>query len=136
MNIYTIYIKVIKLKRNISLCIKTIISCNIFRDNKTIYSGSQFGAYSRQNLVTKERKSVRPSRDLGETALRYNWQTPILLSVHNQDILYIGSQFLHRSFNQGDTWEAISTDLTQGGKEGNVAYGQKRKNICTRIQGN
>jgi WD40 repeat protein len=46
-----------------------------------------------------------------------------LLSPHNQDILYFGSNKLHRSLNQGDDWEAISEDLTQGGKEGNVAYG-------------
>jgi hypothetical protein len=55
--------------------------------------------------------------------LRYNWQSPILLSSHNQDILYIGSSFLHRSMNQGDTWTVISPDLTQGGKQGNVAFG-------------
>jgi hypothetical protein len=46
-----------------------------------------------------------------------------LLSSHNQDILYLGSNKLHRSLNQGDDWEAISGDLTQGGKKGNVAYG-------------
>ncbi|MDE3254260.1 MAG: glycosyl hydrolase, partial [Bacteroidota bacterium] len=74
-----------------------------WRDNKTVYSGSQFGAYSRQNLATGERKSVRPSRDLGEPALRYNWQTPILLSRHNQDVFYYGSNKFHRSFHKGDS---------------------------------
>jgi hypothetical protein len=60
---------------------------------------------------------------LGETPYRFNWQTPILLSSHNQDILYLGGNKLHRSLNQGDDWETISEDLTQGGKKGNVAYG-------------
>lgn len=93
------------------------------RDNKTIYSGSQFGAYSRQNLVTKERKSVRPSRDLGETALRYNWQTPILLSKHNQDVFYYGSNKFHRSFNRGDSLVTLSPDLTTNPVQGDVPFG-------------
>jgi hypothetical protein len=45
------------------------------------------------------------------------------LSSHNQDILYMGSNFLHRSMNQGESWEKISPDLTKGTVEGNVAFG-------------
>ena len=93
------------------------------RDNKTVYSGSQFGAYIRQNLVTHERKSVRPARDLGEPALRYNWQTPILLSRHNQDLFYYGSNKFHRSFNKGDSSVALSADLTTNPKQGDVPFG-------------
>ncbi|HCK06397.1 MAG TPA: glycosyl hydrolase, partial [Flavobacteriaceae bacterium] len=66
---------------------------------------------------------IQPKHSLGERPYRFNWQTPILLSSHNQDILYLGSQKLHRSFNQGDTWTAISGDLTKGPKQGNVSYG-------------
>ncbi|MFK7904970.1 MAG: hypothetical protein AB8B69_07595, partial [Chitinophagales bacterium] len=54
---------------------------------------------------------------------RFNWQTPIHLSVHHQDILYIGSNKFHRSMKQGDDWETLSGDLTKGGKKGNVPYG-------------
>jgi photosystem II stability/assembly factor-like uncharacterized protein len=93
------------------------------RNSNIIFTGFQFGNYYRINRSTDSQKYISPKVKKEEKPLRYNWQTPILLSSHNQDILYIGSQFLHRSFNQGDTWEAISTDLTQGGKEGNVAYG-------------
>ncbi|MEN9686766.1 MAG: hypothetical protein RLZZ28_2552 [Bacteroidota bacterium] len=94
-----------------------------WRDNKTVYSGSQFGAYSRQNLATRERKSVRPSHDLGEPQLRYNWQTPILLSRHNQDVFYYGSNKFHRSFNRGDSSVAMSADLTTNPKQGDVPFG-------------
>jgi photosystem II stability/assembly factor-like uncharacterized protein len=95
-----------------------------WRDNKTVYSGSQFGAYTRQNLTTRERRSVRPSRDLGETALRYNWQTPILLSRHNQDVFYYGSNKLHRSFSKGDSAVALSPDLTTNpATQGDVPFG-------------
>ena len=93
------------------------------RNPNIIFTGFQFGNYYRIDRSTDRQKYISPKAKKEEKPLRYNWQTPILLSAHNQDILYIGSQFLHRSFNQGDTWEAISPDLTQGGKEGNVAYG-------------
>ncbi|MFM1972661.1 MAG: hypothetical protein RL185_1343 [Bacteroidota bacterium] len=94
-----------------------------WRDNKTVYSGSQFGFYSRQNLATKERKMVRPSRDLGEPAVRYNWQSPILLSRHNQDVFYFGSNKFHRSMSKGDSLVTLSTDLTTDPTQGDVPFG-------------
>jgi len=93
------------------------------RNHNTVYTGFQFGNYFRINKETKERKYIQPKHELGETPYRFNWQTPILLSPHNQDILYLGGNKLHRSMNKGDDWETISPDLTQGGKQGNVAYG-------------
>ena len=94
-----------------------------WRDNKTVYSGSQFGFYSRQNLATKERKVVRPMRDLGEPAVRYNWQSPILLSRHNQDVFYFGSNKFHRSMSKGDSLVTLSTDLTTNPAQGDVPFG-------------
>ena len=89
----------------------------------TIYTGYQFGNYSRINPATQKRTSIQPKHDLGTEAYRFNWQTPILLSSHHQDIVYFGANKLLRSMNRGDDWTAISDDLTQGGKKGNVAYG-------------
>ena len=94
-----------------------------WRDNKTVYSGSQFGFYSRQNLATKERKNVRPMRDLGEPAVRYNWQSPILLSRHNQDVFYFGSNKFHRSMSKGDSLVTLSNDLTTNPAQGDVPFG-------------
>ncbi len=94
-----------------------------WRDNKTVYSGSQFGFYSRQNLVSKERKNVRPMRDLGEPAVRYNWQSPILLSRHNQDVFYFGSNKFHRSMSKGDSLVTLSNDLTTNPAQGDVPFG-------------
>ncbi|KEZ92388.1 WD40/YVTN/BNR-like repeat-containing protein [Nonlabens ulvanivorans] len=93
------------------------------RNSDIVYTGYQFGNYFRINRGTGDRKYIQPKHELGESPYRFNWQTPILLSSHNQDILYLGGNKLHRSMNQGDDWTAISPDLTQGGKEGNVAYG-------------
>ncbi|HEY1112048.1 MAG TPA: hypothetical protein VGE66_00745 [Chitinophagaceae bacterium] len=93
------------------------------RDNTTIYYGSQFGNYSRTNRLNREQtRRITPRHELGEKPLRFNWQAPILLSPHNNDIVYFGSHKFHRSFNQGDTMIALTPDLTTGGKAGDVPY--------------
>ncbi len=96
------------------------------RDNTTVYAGSQFGFYGRINIAAKGRgrpKFIQPKHELGEKPLRFNWQSPIWLSVHNQDVLYFGANKLYRSLDKGDNWEAISEDLTNGSKKGNVPFG-------------
>lgn len=94
------------------------------RDNATVYSGSQFGVYGRYNKERRgSQKFLRPVHELGETPLRFNWQTPILLSKHNQDVLYYGANRLYRSLNKGDTLIPMSTDMTRGKVSGNVPYG-------------
>lgn len=96
------------------------------RDNSTVYTGSQFGAYARIDKSKPSfqgRVSVRPSHELGEKPLRFNWQSPILLSKHNQDVFYFGSNRFHRSFNKGENSANLSADLTGGKKEGNVPFG-------------
>lgn len=93
------------------------------RNPNVVFTGYQFGNYYRINQKENQFDFISPKAGKDEKPLRYNWQTPILLSSHNQDILYIGSQYLHRSMDQGKSWEKISEDLTNGSKEGNVAFG-------------
>lgn len=93
------------------------------RDNQTVYYGYQFGYYTRRNIATGKRMSIYPRPDLTEDKYRFNWQTPILLSRHNQDILYYGSNFVHRSFNKGENLARTGIDLTNGKKSGNVPFG-------------
>ncbi len=94
------------------------------RDNHTTYYGSQFGEYSRSNRLTKEgTKRITPRHQLGEVPFRFNWQTPILLSPHQQDVLYYGSNHFHRSLNKGDSLPGLSGDLTTNPKQNNVPYG-------------
>ncbi|MEO6346549.1 MAG: glycosyl hydrolase [Aquaticitalea sp.] len=93
------------------------------RNHNIVYAGSQYGNYYRIDRITDKKTYIQPKHELGETPYRFNWQTPILLSPHNQDILYLGVNKLMRSMNQGNDWTAISDDLTQGEKKGNVAYG-------------
>ncbi|MCB9305953.1 MAG: glycosyl hydrolase [Lewinellaceae bacterium] len=93
------------------------------RDNNTVYTGFQFGNYFRVDRSSGDRKPITPKHDLGERPLRFNWQTPIHLSTQIPDVLYLGANKLYRSFDRGEHWEAISDDLTGGGKKGNVPYG-------------
>ena len=93
------------------------------RNSNIVYTGFQFGIYFRLHLEKDEQTYIQPKHELGENPYRFNWQTPILLSPHNQDILYFGGNKLMRSMNQGTDWTAISGDLTTGGKKGNVSYG-------------
>ena len=93
------------------------------RNPNLVYTGYQYGNYYRIDRATGQRTFIQPKHILGESPYRFNWQTPIHLSKHNQDILYLGGNKLHRSLDKGDTWETISGDLTTGGRKGNVAYG-------------
>lgn len=93
------------------------------RDNNTVYTGYQFGNYFRLDKTTGENVYIKPHHELGEKPLRFNWQSPVWLSTHNNDILYFGSNKLHRSFDKGNTWKNASGDLTRGAKTGDVPYG-------------
>ena len=66
----------------------------------------------RYDADKKTVKSIQPLPEKGDPKLRFNWNTPILFSQHKPDRFYIGSQFLHRSEDIGDTWKKISPDLT------------------------
>ncbi|MHC5062471.1 MAG: WD40/YVTN/BNR-like repeat-containing protein [Planctomycetota bacterium] len=94
-------------------------------DPDVIYSESQFGNISRINLKDGSNTRIRPSAEKGSPALRFNWSSPILISPHNPSTVYFGSQYLHRSVNRGDRWEAISPDLSSADPEkikGNVPH--------------
>ena len=93
------------------------------RTNNLVYTGSQFGSYTKIDRKSGKRNYITPRADEKEAPYRFNWQTPILLSLHNQDIVYFGGQYVFRSMNQGEDWEKISTDLTNGKVDGNVPFG-------------
>jgi photosystem II stability/assembly factor-like uncharacterized protein len=94
-----------------------------WRDNNTVYTGFQFGNYFRINKATGEMKRLVVPTEVGEARLRWNWQAPILLSRHNQDVVYFGSNRFHRSLNRGEEFKTLSADLTKGPREGDVAFG-------------
>ncbi len=88
-----------------------------------IYYESQFGSSSRQNLSDGETSSLTKRTTpeelaKGLPAQRYQWNAPIVLSPHNPGIVYICSQFVHRSLSRGerDTFVTISPDLSRADK--------------------
>jgi photosystem II stability/assembly factor-like uncharacterized protein len=97
-------------------------------DSRWVYNTREMGNHGRFDQRTGQRTVITPPAPPGGPALRYIWQTPIVLSPHNPQIVYAGSQFLFRSLNRGDAWEAISPDLTTnetgkcGRGSGNVPY--------------
>jgi photosystem II stability/assembly factor-like uncharacterized protein len=78
-----------------------------------IYSEMQ-GAENvwRYDVDRKLVKTIQPLAQEGHAKLRYNWNAPMAISAHQPDRFYMGSQFLHKSEDMGDTWEIISPDLT------------------------
>ena len=53
----------------------------------------------------------------GEGSIRLNWNTPILISPHNSDVLYHGSNYLMRSEFRGEDWVKVGPDLTTNDPE-------------------
>ncbi|MEY3678574.1 MAG: hypothetical protein RI924_715 [Bacteroidota bacterium] len=93
------------------------------RDNNLVYTGSQYGFYNRVNQLSKERLPFQPKHELGERPLRWNWESPVHLSRHNQDVVYFGSNKFHRSLNQATDFITLSGDLTKGGRPGDISFG-------------
>lgn len=88
-----------------------------------VYVASQFGGHVFFNQVTGERRSAANRAGPGQEPLRYNWISPLIISKHHPDVIYLGSQKLHRSFDQARTYHDLSGDLTKNLPMGNVPYG-------------
>ena len=78
-----------------------------------IYAQSQEGFIHRIDMTNREVVNIRPQEDIDEPYERFNWDAPILVSHHNPQKIYFGSQRVWVSENRGDSWNAISGDLTK-----------------------
>lgn len=78
-----------------------------------IYSEMQ-GAENvwRYDVDRNRTKTIQPLPAKGDPEYRFNWNAPMAVSAHVPDRFYMGSQFVHRSDDMGDSWEIISPDLT------------------------
>lgn len=81
-------------------------------DEDVIYSESQGGNLARYNKKDGQSKNITPIPEGEKEKYRFNWNTPIHISTHQADRIYVGAQYLFRSENQGDKWTKISPDLT------------------------
>ena len=78
-----------------------------------IYAQSQEGYIHRIDRTNGEVVNIRPRAGVDEPYERFNWDSPILVSHHDPKRIYFGSQRVWRSENRGDSWKAISKDLTK-----------------------
>jgi photosystem II stability/assembly factor-like uncharacterized protein len=97
-------------------------------DPDLVYTESQGGAISRRNYRTGEQAGIRPPRADNAEALRFNWNTPFILSSHNPGIFYNGAQFVFRSVKKGDELKQISPDLTRTKAGSMIALAESPKN--------
>jgi hypothetical protein len=97
-------------------------------DPDWVYSESQNGAIGRQNLKTGEQAGIRPRPVKQGEELRFNWNTPFILSSHNSGVFYCGAQYVFRSVSRGDNLKAISPELTRTKQGSMTALAESPKN--------
>lgn len=85
-------------------------------DARYCYAQSQGGALRRIDMLTGKTNSIRPAPGDGER-LRFNWNAALAQDPFDNNTIYFGSQFVHKSTNRGDAWEKISPDLTSNDPE-------------------
>jgi photosystem II stability/assembly factor-like uncharacterized protein len=82
-------------------------------DANTIYSESQYGVLVRYDKATGQELALQPLEGKGEPPLRWNWDSPVIISPHSHTRLYFAANRLFRSDDRGDSWKEISGDLTR-----------------------
>ena len=81
-------------------------------DSRYGYAMSQQGYVSRYDWKTGNNYLVRPTHPSPDMQLRFNWNAAIGQDPFDNNTLYFGSQFVHKSTDKGLTWSVISPDLT------------------------
>ena len=91
-------------------------------DPEIVYGGSYGGYLGRRNHRTGENRNVNiwPDNPIGrpisEVKYRFQWNFPIFFSPHDPNTLYAAANVLFKSTDEGQSWEAISSDLTRNDK--------------------
>ncbi|MBD3637850.1 MAG: glycosyl hydrolase [Crocinitomicaceae bacterium] len=88
-------------------------------NNDIVYGGSYGGFLTRKNHDNNQNRSINvwPDNPIGYGAegmkYRFQWNFPVFFSPHDPNKLYVASNHLHVSTNEGETWKVISPDLTR-----------------------
>ncbi len=83
-------------------------------DPNTVYASLQNGVLARFDKRTGERMGIQPAVGRGEEPLRWNWDSPFIISPHSHTRLYLAADKLFRSDDRGDSWQVISGQLSRG----------------------
>ncbi len=82
-------------------------------DPNIIYCEYQYAGLTRFDRRTGESVGIQPQAGKGEPPLRWNWDSPLIISPHSHTRLYFAANKLFRSDDRGNSWKAISGDLTR-----------------------
>ncbi|MCB9238830.1 MAG: glycosyl hydrolase [Flammeovirgaceae bacterium] len=91
-------------------------------DNNIIWSGCYDGGLQRHDLRTGHSREVRVWPEAGygwapaDLKYRWHWNFPLSHSPHTRHRVYVGSQYVHKSDDEGQSWQVISPDLTTNDK--------------------
>ena len=82
-------------------------------DANVVYAQYQYGGLVRFDRITGERLRITPMPDAHEDDYNWNWSSPLIISPHDSNRLYYGSEKLFRSDDRGESWVAVSDDLSR-----------------------
>ena len=91
-------------------------------DNNIVWSGCYDGGLDVTDVRTGYSHDVRPWPEAGygwapaDMKYRWHWNYPMALSKHQKGVVYVGSQYVHKTSNKGMSWTIISPDLTTNDK--------------------
>jgi len=82
-------------------------------DANIVYAQAQYGSLGRFDRITGERLQITPMPGGDENNYNWNWNAPLIISPHDNRRLYYGADRLFRSDNRGESWVAVSGDLSR-----------------------
>jgi len=82
-------------------------------DPDTVYASLQHGVIVRFDKRTGERLGIQPQSDRNDDPLRWNWDTPFIISPHSHTRLYMAADKLFRSDDRGESWQVVSGQLSR-----------------------
>jgi photosystem II stability/assembly factor-like uncharacterized protein len=113
------------------------------KDPNIVYAEAQYGVLTRFDRRTGEHMGIQPQPGPGEPPLRFNWDSPLVISPHAPTRLYFAANKVFRSEDRGDSWKAVSGDLTRKIERNRLPVMGKvwgpdavAKNVSTSLYGN
>ena len=112
-------------------------------DPNTVYAQAQFGVLSRFNLATGDAIGIQPEDAADGPGLRWNWDSPLMVSPHSPSRIYFAAERLLRSDDRGNSWRIISPDLSRNIDRGTLKMMDRvqsvdavGRNVSTTLFGN
>jgi photosystem II stability/assembly factor-like uncharacterized protein len=112
-------------------------------DPNIVYAQAQFGVLSRFNLATGDVMGIQPEDAADGPGLRWNWDSPLMVSSHSPSRVYFAAERLLRSDDRGNSWRIISPDLSRNIDRGTLKMMDRvqgvdaiGRNVSTTLFGN